>query len=43
MEKGENEASEKAIKNLYNELNLTKIFEEYEEQSYKKHKNDWRS
>jgi len=34
--KGENEASEEAIKNLYNELNLTKIFEEYEEQSYKK-------
>jgi|EP00945_MAST-04E_sp_MAST-4E-sp1_P003768 farnesyl diphosphate synthase len=34
--KGENEASEKAIKNLYNELNLTKVFEDYEEKSYKK-------
>ena len=34
--KGDNDASEKVIKDLYNELGLKSVFEKYEEQSYTK-------
>lgn len=34
--KGDNDASEKVIKDLYNQLDLKSVFEKYEEQSYTK-------